>query len=101
MGIGVFLKDQHRHLRFYLSMHIRQKRKALGLSVDDMVERLGISGATYARIEAGRNKIDEDLLQKISDILQLSDDDLFELFRIANIAQANAYAQEFSSQYPV
>lgn len=101
MGIGVYLKDQHRYSRFYLSMHIRQKRMALGLSVDAMNERLGTQGSTYARIEAGRTKIDEELLQKIITILQLNEDDLFELFRIANIAQANAYAQEISPQYPV
>lgn len=101
MLLQTLLKVQNRYVRFYLSMHIRLKREAQGLSVAAMATELGLSEQSYNKIEAGRMRLSEELLQNIIRILTLEEEDLLEICRISNIAYANSIAKELSPNYPV
>lgn len=101
MRLGVYLQDQNRHVRFYISTHIRQKRESLGLSVEDVASSLGISLLSYNKIESGRLRMSEVLFESLVLILKIREEDLFELCKIANVAYANAISKEFSPNYPI
>lgn len=100
MLLQTLLKDQNGYVRFYLSMHIRLKRETQGVSVAAIAAELGLTEQSYNKIEAGRMRLNEELLQNIIRILTLEEEDLIEICRISNIAYANSIAKELSPNYP-
>lgn len=101
MRLGVYLQDQNRHVRFYISTHIRQKRESLGISAEEVASKLGINLLSYNKIESGRLRMNEALFESLVLILKVREEDLFELCKIANIAYANALSKELSPNYPL
>jgi len=81
-------------------MHIKQKRESLGLSKEDLAQRLRVNISTYSKMEAGRLRFNENLFEEIIPILQIDEEDLLEICRISNIAYANEISKELSPNYP-
>lgn len=59
-----------------LGKNIRQERKRLNLTQEDLAERVGISRAYMGYIEQGRNAPSLEVLQKIAKSLKVSLKDL-------------------------
>lgn len=100
MRLSVYLQDQNRHVRFYLSMHIKQKRESLGISKEDLAQQLRINIGTYSKMESGRLRFNENVFEEIIPLLQINEEDLLEICRISNIAYANEISKELSPNYP-
>jgi transcriptional regulator with XRE-family HTH domain len=60
---------------------IQRRRKALGLTQEDLAKRLNTSGATVNRWEGGRRGIKADHLQEIASALQTTAAELFGLWQ--------------------
>ncbi|MCX8134910.1 MAG: helix-turn-helix domain-containing protein [Roseococcus sp.] len=57
---------------------VREKRRALAISLNDFAERLGVSPAYWSRIERDQEKPPrDDLIEKAAAILGVRLDDLF------------------------
>lgn len=97
----IFLQDQNRYVRFYLSMYFKKKRAELGLSPDDVASLLQVPIQTYRKIESGRMRLSEPLFESLIATLSLRSEELFEIGRLANVAYANALSAALSSNYPV
>ncbi len=59
-----------------LALRIRAFRKLKGFTQDEMAELLGVSIAIIGSIERGTRKPDKHILQKISDVLNIDQDEL-------------------------
>lgn len=53
---------------------LRNRRKELGFSQEDMSKKLGITRQGYGHYETGRNEPDSDTIKKLSEILDISTD---------------------------
>lgn len=61
-----------------LALMIRTAREALGLTQSNVARRLGISQSMYSRFETGRTVPDAYTLGRISRILDLRCDEIFD-----------------------
>lgn len=59
-----------------LALRIRAFRKLKGYTQDEMAELLGVSIAIIGSIERGTRKPDKQILLKISEVLDIDQDDL-------------------------
>lgn len=59
-----------------LAYRIRAFRKLKGLTQSDLADRLGVSLAIVGTIERGTRRVDERMLARISEVLQVDIDEL-------------------------
>lgn len=64
---------------------IRRRRKALKLTLEDMVERVGSDTGNLSRIETGKQGASEEMLRKIATALGCSTADLFSGGNVAQV----------------
>lgn len=57
--------------------NIYRFRKAKGYTQEEMASRLGTSVTTYRSIESGKTNLVHPMMQKIAEVLGISDEDLF------------------------
>lgn len=76
-----------------LGTQIKQRRKALGLTQQELADKLNLSRSTVANWEIDRNYLDIKLLLSISEILDipLEEDDLQDLRSISFSDTENTY----------
>lgn len=71
-----------------ITQKIRFLREQKKLRHEDMAERMGISGSTYGRLEAGDTKMSIERLQQIAQVLDVSVDELLNsepmVFHVSN-----------------
>jgi len=60
-----------------IGTHIRERRRALGMTQEQLAEKLFVSNKAVSKWETGESNPDTALLLKISEVLQISSDDLF------------------------
>ena len=63
---------------FKLGRNIFNKRRELGMSQNELAEKLDISREHLAKIETGKRNLSLDLLFKISEALCVTEKDLFD-----------------------
>lgn len=64
--------------RILLGARIKELRKKMGLSQDELSEKIGIDGKYLSRIEVGKRSPSLETLEGIADALQVSMKDLFD-----------------------
>lgn len=65
---------------------IRELRRKLGLSSDDLAKLVDTSGATIRRLELGDTQLTVEWMQRLSEALQCAPADLLALTALAEIA---------------
>lgn len=68
--------EQMKHTTDQLCRNIRLLREYLGISQDEMAERLGMSRSGYSRLERGEVGIDEQRLARIAKVLGVTGEKL-------------------------
>lgn len=68
-----------------MRIFLKQHRKMLNLTQEDIAQKLGISRSTYANIEVGRRNPSYQLSLKIKQVIGYSADDLFNVDNADNI----------------
>ena len=64
-------------LNIYIGNKIRAIRKSRHLTAEQLANKLGVSRATVTRYETGIRNTNQDILFKLSDVLEVSIDDFF------------------------
>lgn len=73
------------------SRFLKEKRRQREITVRDMADKSGVSAGYYSDIESGRrNPPDREILDKMMDILTLSEGDRFIFYDLAGKARSEA-----------
>ena len=63
-----------------MKIHMKEKRKSIGLTQKQIAEKLGIARVTYTNIEIGNKDPSLKLALLIKNILRCTDDNIFRNF---------------------
>ncbi|MGV0828315.1 helix-turn-helix transcriptional regulator [Empedobacter brevis] len=61
---------------YYMSVQVTERRKKLGLTQQELSEKLDISRASVSNMETGRHDISLEMLEKLCEIFSCSSTDL-------------------------
>lgn len=68
----VILNKGDKNMKSILSERLKEKRRKIGLTQEEIAQKLKISQSTYAGYETGKSQPDVETLSKIADILETS-----------------------------
>lgn len=98
--VDSLLGNQNSHFRFYISMYIKQRRKSLKLTQEQVSLNSMIPLSRYRKIENGKAKLTTENFEKLYSVLEFSNSDLYEISAIANIAYTNELAKNLTPEFP-
>lgn len=97
----LILQNTTKYFRFYFGLYLKQRRSSLGLSAEHIANSIDMTPARYNRLEIGGIRITETLAEKLNLAFRFDTEELYELKRLANVAQANDICQQLNINYPV
>ena len=80
-----------KNLETFLGQRIARQRRAVGLTQAQLAEMVSVQSVTISRIELGKRKASLELIDHISDAIEI---DLYELFRTEKVDDQKGYAIE-------
>lgn len=76
-------------------MNLKERRKQMGLSQEDVAKRIGVHNTTYGNWELGKTEPSLEDLVKLADLMQLTTDELLgretSLINLNCLADTEAY----------
>ena len=96
----LILQNTTKYFRFYFGLYLKQKRTSLGMNVEHLANSINMTPARYNRLEVGGIKITDRLAEKLDTVFRFDLEDIYELKRLANVAQANDICRELNINYP-